>query len=133
MTANAVVTARRAAGAPRVTRLILKDFRSYATLDLAFGRPLVALSGENGAGKTNILEALSLLSPGRGLRRAELAGMARRGGLGALRFRPRSARRVIASASGSMRPARRARACGASTARRWARPPLSPSTCVSSG
>ena len=33
------------------------------------GRP-VALFGANGAGKTNILEAVSLLSPGRGLRRA---------------------------------------------------------------
>jgi DNA replication and repair protein RecF len=68
---------------PRISRLILQDFRTYASLDLAVSRPLVALVGENGAGKTNILEALSLFMPGRGLRRAELAEMARSGGPGA--------------------------------------------------
>jgi DNA replication and repair protein RecF len=67
---------------PRITRLILQDFRTYATLDLAIERPLVALVGENGAGKTNILEALSLFMPGRGLRRSELAEMARQDGPG---------------------------------------------------
>jgi DNA replication and repair protein RecF len=66
-------------GAPRVTRVILQDFRSYASLDLAPGRTLVALVGENGAGKTNLIEALSLFTPGRGLRRADLSGMARHG------------------------------------------------------
>ncbi|MGL5363110.1 MAG: DNA replication/repair protein RecF [Bosea sp. (in: a-proteobacteria)] len=64
----------------RVTRLNLQDFRSYASLDLIIGSGLVALSGENGAGKTNLLEALSLFSPGRGLRRAETAEMARKAG-----------------------------------------------------
>ena len=68
--------------APRITRLILKDFRTYADLDLAVSQPLVALTGENGAGKTNLLEALSLFMPGRGLRRAELGEMARRDGPG---------------------------------------------------
>ena len=63
----------------RVARLILQDFRSYPALDLALGRRVVALSGENGAGKTNLIEALSLLAPGRGLRRAELADMVRAG------------------------------------------------------
>ncbi len=67
---------------PRVRRLMLRDFRSYAALDLAIEGRLVVLCGENGAGKTNLLEALSLLSPGRGLRRAELAECARRGGAG---------------------------------------------------
>lgn len=66
----------------RVTRLTLADFRSYAALDLHVDAPLVALTGENGAGKTNVLEALSLLAPGRGLRRADYAAMARAGGNG---------------------------------------------------
>jgi DNA replication and repair protein RecF len=66
----------------RIKRLQLTDFRSYARLDVSSDAPLVALSGENGAGKTNILEALSLLAPGRGIRRAEFAEMARQGGSG---------------------------------------------------
>ena len=54
-----------------LTSLSLSHFRSYRRLDLAFdGRP-VALFGHNGAGKTNLLEAISMLSPGRGLRRAK--------------------------------------------------------------
>jgi DNA replication and repair protein RecF len=65
-----------------VTRLSLTDFRSYADALLAPGPGFVILTGENGAGKTNILEALSLLSPGRGLRGAALGEMARRGGPG---------------------------------------------------
>ena len=67
---------------PLVRRIILKDFRSYATLDLALTGSLIALVGENGAGKTNLLEALSLFAPGRGLRRAQLAECARNGGAG---------------------------------------------------
>jgi DNA replication and repair protein RecF len=67
---------------PLVRRIILKDFRSYATLDLALASSLIALVGENGAGKTNLLEALSLFAPGRGLRRAQLGECARDGGAG---------------------------------------------------
>ncbi len=67
---------------PSVTRLILGDFRSYPHLDLVIAGRTVVLSGENGAGKTNLLEALSLLSPGRGLRRAEAGEVARSGGPG---------------------------------------------------
>ncbi|MCB1398362.1 MAG: DNA replication/repair protein RecF [Rhodobacteraceae bacterium] len=53
-----------------LTRLTLSQFRSHVRAEAAFdGRP-VALFGDNGAGKTNLLEAISLLSPGRGLRRA---------------------------------------------------------------
>lgn len=66
-----------------VRRLMLSDFRSYPRLDLTLaGAPMVALVGDNGAGKTNVLEALSLLGPGRGLRRAELVDMIRVGGSG---------------------------------------------------
>src|SRR5215217_8627746 len=68
--------------ASRIARLILQDFRTYASLDLTVSRQLVALVGENGAGKTNVLEAISLFMPGRGLRRAELAEMARNEGPG---------------------------------------------------
>jgi DNA replication and repair protein RecF len=68
--------------ASRIARLILQDFRTYASLDLTVSRPLVALVGENGAGKTNVLEAISLFMPGRGLRRAELGEMARNEGPG---------------------------------------------------
>ncbi len=67
---------------PLIRRLTLRDFRSYATLDARFDAKLVALTGENGAGKTNILEALSMFSPGRGLRRAEIGVCARHDGPG---------------------------------------------------
>jgi DNA replication and repair protein RecF len=76
---NPVEPARRR---PRVRRLILRDFRSYAALDARFDSGIVAFVGENGAGKTNLLEALSLFSPGRGLRRADLTECARLGGSG---------------------------------------------------
>lgn len=76
-------TDKRASPEASLGRLILSDFRSYPRLDLALApTPLVALIGENGAGKTNVLEALSLLAPGRGLRRTEIADMARTGGDG---------------------------------------------------
>ena len=65
-----------------ITRLSLNDYRSYAEAMIHPGPGLVILTGENGAGKTNILEAVSLLSPGRGLRGASLSDMARSGGAG---------------------------------------------------
>lgn len=65
-----------------LSRLILTDFRNHADAVLAPAAGFVVLTGENGAGKTNILEAVSLLAPGRGLRRAPLAEMARQGGPG---------------------------------------------------
>lgn len=65
-----------------VRRLALADFRSYARLDIAVSGQTIVLTGDNGAGKTNALEALSLLTPGRGLRRAELGDCARENGAG---------------------------------------------------
>ena len=62
--------------APRITRLILTAFRSYPRLDLTVDASMVVLTGQNGAGKTNVLEAISLLTQGKGLRRAELEDMA---------------------------------------------------------
>ena len=67
-----------------VSRLVLTDFRCYADARIDAGPGLVVLTGENGAGKTNVLEAVSLLSPGRGLRGARLAEMTRRDGSGGL-------------------------------------------------
>jgi DNA replication and repair protein RecF len=65
-----------------LTRLSLVDFRSYADAVIAPGPGFVILTGENGAGKTNVLEAVSLLTPGRGLRGATLSEMARNDGPG---------------------------------------------------
>ncbi len=65
-----------------VRRLALTNFRSYAEALIAPGPGFVVLTGENGAGKTNILEAVSLLAPGRGLRGATPGEMARSGGPG---------------------------------------------------
>lgn len=58
--------------------LTLTDFRSYERATLEIGGRSVVLFGSNGAGKTNLLEAISLLSPGRGLRGAAIAEMGRR-------------------------------------------------------
>jgi DNA replication and repair protein RecF len=65
-----------------VDRLVLTDFRNHADAVLTPGPGFVVLTGENGAGKTNLLEAVSLLAPGKGLRRAALSDMARQGGGG---------------------------------------------------
>ena len=68
----------RAVTATALSRLTLTDFRSYARADLVLdGRP-VYLVGPNGAGKTNLLEAVSLFTPGRGLRGASLTEVGRR-------------------------------------------------------
>ncbi|UZK68922.1 DNA replication/repair protein RecF [Sphingomonas sp. S1-29] len=65
-----------------LTRLALTDFRNHANATLNPGAGFVVLTGENGAGKTNVLEAVSLLAPGKGLRRAGFAEMHRQGGAG---------------------------------------------------
>ncbi len=65
-----------------ISRLQLTDFRNYGHVETEFAPGIVVLTGENGAGKTNLLEAISLLSPGRGLRRANLGSIARTGGSG---------------------------------------------------
>ncbi len=65
-----------------VTRLALTDFRSYASALIEPDAGFVLLTGDNGAGKTNMLEAVSLLTPGRGLRGASLTEMARNDGPG---------------------------------------------------
>ncbi|MEY8843095.1 AAA family ATPase, partial [Cribrihabitans sp. XS_ASV171] len=61
-----------------LTGLSLSHFRSHRRARLTLDARPVALHGPNGAGKTNILEAVSLFSPGRGLRRASAAEMVAR-------------------------------------------------------
>jgi DNA replication and repair protein RecF len=65
-----------------VTRLTLTDFRSYTAATLSPEPGFVLLTGDNGAGKTNLLEAMSLLAPGRGLRGAAFSEIAREQGAG---------------------------------------------------
>src|SRR3981189_3640381 len=60
----------------RIHRLALTHFRNYRAASVATGGDVVVLVGPNGAGKTNCIEAISLLSPGRGLRRATLEDVA---------------------------------------------------------
>jgi DNA replication and repair protein RecF len=70
--------------APRlwVERLTLTNFRNYESATLELGSEPVVLAGANGSGKTNLLEAVSLLAPGQGLRRAAYADIARANGDG---------------------------------------------------
>lgn len=65
-----------------LTKLELTDFRNHASSRLDGLAQLNILTGENGAGKTNVLEAISLLSQGRGMRGAANDEMIRRGGQG---------------------------------------------------
>ncbi len=62
--------------ASRIHRLTLTHFRNYRAASLQARGDVVVLVGPNGAGKTNCLEAISFLSPGRGLRRATLEDVA---------------------------------------------------------
>jgi DNA replication and repair protein RecF len=66
----------------RLDRLTLTDFRNYAALTWRPAARISVLYGPNGSGKTNLLEALSLLVPGRGLRGARTADLPRKGGSG---------------------------------------------------
>ena len=64
--------------ADAVLRLTLDAFRCYDRLRVEPGAGPIVLCGPNGAGKTALLEAVSMLAPGRGLRRAAPADLARR-------------------------------------------------------
>jgi DNA replication and repair protein RecF len=90
-----------------VSRLALTDFRSYPSLLIEPGPGFVLLSGENGAGKTNLLEAVSMLSPGRGLRSVSLSEMARIGGDGGFAVAARMADLAIGTGTQPVAPERR--------------------------
>ncbi len=60
-----------------VSRLTLSDFRNYSYLRINPHLGPIIITGENGTGKTNILEALSFLTPGKGLRGAKLSDVKR--------------------------------------------------------
>jgi DNA replication and repair protein RecF len=90
-----------------ITRLSLTDFRSYPDAVVAPGAGLVVLTGDNGAGKTNLLEAVSLLAPGRGLRGAALSEMARQSGPGAFAVAARLEETEIGTGTLAAAPDRR--------------------------
>lgn len=63
----------------RITALTLRDIRSYAAFDASLSGRSVVITGPNGVGKTNLLEALTLFGAGRGLRGARLSEIVRHG------------------------------------------------------
>ncbi len=90
-----------------VSRLTLTDFRTYASALVEPGPGFVLLSGDNGAGKTNMLEAVSVLAPGRGLRGAALAEMARNDGPGGFSVAARLGETDIGTGTLAASPERR--------------------------
>jgi DNA replication and repair protein RecF len=90
-----------------LSRLTLNDFRNHAALEIRPEAQFIALHGSNGAGKTNILEAVSLLVPGRGLRRAAMADMVRTGGGGGFAIVAEVGGNVIGTGVGAEQPERR--------------------------
>ena len=62
----------------RLTRLGLQNFRNHAATVMRMDGRHVCLFGANGAGKTNLLEAVSMLAPGRGMRSADQSDIVRR-------------------------------------------------------
>jgi DNA replication and repair protein RecF len=79
---HAVTRDRHLANVLRLIRLTLTEFRSYAALTWRPSARISVLYGPNGSGKTNLLEAVSLLVPGRGLRGARAIDLPRQPGIG---------------------------------------------------
>ena len=65
-----------------LSRLVLTDFRNYAALTWRPEQRLAVITGPNGSGKTNLLEAISLLGRGAGSSRSKIGDLARQGGGG---------------------------------------------------
>ena len=68
-------------GALSISSIALHYFRNYVSARMEIDPSPVVLTGNNGAGKTNILEAISLLTPGRGLRKANLSDIGHQSGI----------------------------------------------------
>lgn len=95
-----------------IARLALTDFRNHADALIAPdaatpGAAMIVLTGDNGAGKTNILEAVSMLAPGRGLRGAALKDMARQTGPGGFSIAARIGETQIGTGTEPDKPERR--------------------------
>ena len=90
-----------------IARLALTDFRNHADALIVPDAAMIVLTGDNGAGKTNILEAISLLAPGRGLRGATLRDMARQDGPGAFAIAARIGDMQIGTGTQADAPDRR--------------------------
>ena len=119
----------------RIHRLSLTHFRNYRAASVDARGDLVALVGPNGAGKTNCLEAISFLSPGRGLRRATLEDVADNQGDGswAVSAEVEGALGLATLGTGIDPPdgeATAPAAAAASTASRSVRPPPSAIICA---
>ncbi|MBI1274714.1 DNA replication/repair protein RecF [bacterium] len=71
-TSDHAVKGEVAPSALAITRLVMEQFRNYDNLDLQLEPLPVLIAGQNGMGKTNLLEAASLLAPGKGLRSASI-------------------------------------------------------------
>jgi DNA replication and repair protein RecF len=90
-----------------LSRLTLNDFRNHAALEIRPHAQFLALHGTNGAGKTNILEAVSLLVPGRGLRRAAMSDMVRNEASGGFAIVAEVGGNVIGTGVSAEQPERR--------------------------
>ena len=90
-----------------LSRLTLDNFRNHAALEIRPQAQFIALHGSNGAGKTNILEAVSLLVPGRGLRRATMSDMVRNGGSGGFAVVAEADGNIIGTGVTAQQPERR--------------------------
>ncbi len=90
-----------------ISRLALTEFRSYQSALIEPGPGFVLLTGGNGAGKTNLLEAVSLLTPGRGLRSAPLSDMERKAGPGGFSVAARLGEAEIGTGTQAAAPERR--------------------------
>jgi DNA replication and repair protein RecF len=88
-------------------QLDLTDFRNHAALRFRPEAQFIILHGANGAGKTNILEAVSMLVPGRGLRRAALIDMAHKNGAGGFSISAQADGNQFGTATQAATPSRR--------------------------